>query len=378
MKLTGRRAGDTTREPSAVAFGLRLAIACIVVMLSACAGRVPLLQRAGDTGPQWPEKPFVAQIEWVKSVATVEDAGIARHFWRKVADLFTGNAGRLLVQPYGVLFDDAGRLFVADSGAGTVHLMDTGQGLHTAVRGEGDATLRVPIGLAEDDNGGLYITDSMANAVYRYDLARRTLSPFLKNLERPTGIVYNRANKLLYISETTANRIIAVDGSGVTRYRIEGKDDAARLFNHPTDIAVDGKGQVYVTDPLNYKIRVFTPAGLPVLSFGAMGDSVGELNKPKGVAVDSLGRIYVCDALLDVVQVFDAGGKILLSFGATGNNDGDFWMPSGIFIRGRHIFVADTYNQRIQIFKYRLAADADSDATSGVQPGIAVGENGAR
>lgn len=124
-------------------------------------------------------------------------------------------------------------------------------------------------------------------------------------------------------------------------------------FNHPTDICADAKGQLYVTDPLNHSIKIFTPEGRLVGQIGRAGDELGGLNKPKGVAVDSEGHIYVADAMHDAIQVFDPQGRFLLSFGSTGSGDGQLWMPSGIFMdRDDYLAVSDTYNRRVQVFRY--------------------------
>jgi DNA-binding beta-propeller fold protein YncE len=139
------------------------------------------------------------------------------------------------------------------------------------------------------------------------------------------------------------------------------------LFNHPTDIAIDSAGKLYVTDPLNYRVRIFSPAGLQLNEIGHMGDAPGDMNKPKGVGIDSEGHIYVADALLDEIQVFDGNGDLLLTFGQVGTGSGAFWMPSGIWVdRHDYIFVADTYNQRIQVFRY-LPDD-------GLAPDVRTGE----
>jgi sugar lactone lactonase YvrE len=331
---------------------LRWSLLAATFLLAACATPRPLLERAPSPVLQWPERPAAARIEWVKSIAIPEDAGIAKGFWKKALELVTGADQRRIVKPYGVLYDAAGRLMIADPGAGLVHIMDTKAGLYSVIVSSSGAPLRSPIGLAEDQDNGLYITDSVTDTVYRYDLLSHALTPFLRAIDRPTGIAYNRVNKLLYVSETGANEVLAVDLKGNNKIRFSNvSTPAGYRFNHPTDVAVDLKGQVYVTDPLNYKIRIFTPEGIPVTQFGEMGDARGELSKPKGIAVDSQGRIYLCDAMLDMVKVFEDSGRLLFSFGANGAEPGAFWMPSGIFVRGEFIFVADTYNQRIQIFR---------------------------
>jgi len=61
----------------------------------------------------------------------------------------------------------------------------------------------------------------------------------------------------------------------------------------------------------------------------------------------------VADAGFDNVQIFDEAGRLLLYFGGSGQAPGLFWMPAGIFVDRRdRIYVADSYNRRIQIFQY--------------------------
>jgi sugar lactone lactonase YvrE len=340
---------------------LRLSAAFLVLALlslTACAAPVSVYQSEPAVKLQWPEQTTGPKIVWVRTIAGYQDAGITKGFWKRTLEFFTGADERRIVRPYGVLCDEAERLYIADPGGGVVHSMDIKEGRYTVIGGDADSPLRTPIGLTEDESGHLYITDSTAGAVFRVDLRDGALKKFLdRGLRRPTGITYNRVNKLLYIVDTTSSQVVAIDMQGKERIRFGAPGEGPGQFNRPTDIAVDKRGQVYVTDPLNYKIKVFTPEGLPVTQFGVAGDSPGEMDKPKGVAVDSEGHIYVCDALLDAIQIFDDSGRHLLTFGVTGTDNGQFWMPSGIFIdRHDYIFVADTYNRRVQVFRYIAGA----------------------
>lgn len=340
------------RLPVAV---IRGSLLLAVLFLAACAGPASLYKTEPAAALEWPRQTAGPKIVWIKSIAAYEDAGIAKGFWKRALEFFTGPDERRIVRPYGVLFDASERLYIADPGAGVVHCMDTREGRYTIIGGErGSTRLHTPIGLAEDGHGRVYITDSTAGAVFRYDPADGSLKQLPSNgLLRPTGIAYNKVNNLLYIVDTINDHVIGIDTDGHERLRFGSSGDDAGQFNHPTDIAVDDLGQVYVTDALNYQIMVFSPEGHPVTHFGAAGDAAGSLNKPKGVAVDSQRHIYVCDAMLDAVQVFDASGRLLLFFGGTGTGNGAFWMPSGLFIDSRdYIFVADTYNKRIQVFRY--------------------------
>jgi hypothetical protein len=46
-------------------------------------------------------------------------------------------------------------------------------------------------------------------------------------------------------------------------------------------------------------------------------------------------------------------GQFLLNIGETGTGPGQFGLPAGVAIGGDgRIYVADSYNHRVQIFKY--------------------------
>ena len=58
------------------------------------------------------------------------------------------------------------------------------------------------------------------------------------------------------------------------------------------------------------------------------------------------------DALFDNVQLFDREGHFLLTVGARGTGFGEFWLPSGAFMSDtRELYVCDTYNRRVQVFR---------------------------
>jgi hypothetical protein len=59
------------------------------------------------------------------------------------------------------------------------------------------------------------------------------------------------------------------------------------------------------------------------------------------------------DAVFSNVQIFDGQGRLLLDFGESGADAGQFWLPNAVAINSRNeVFVADTYNHRLQMFRY--------------------------
>ena len=66
------------------------------------------------------------------------------------------------------------------------------------------------------------------------------------------------------------------------------------------------------------------------------------------------------DGIFDNVQPFDRRGTFLLTLGARGVDFGEFWLPTGATITpGGELYVCDTYNHRIQVFRITPGYAAD-------------------
>jgi len=86
-----------------------------------------------------------------------------------------------------------------------------------------------------------------------------------------------------------------------------------------------------------------------VTAWGTLGD--GEFFYPEGIAVDGSGYVYVADTYNHRIQKFTAEGTFVTTWGSSGTGDGEFRRPEGIAVDGSgYVYVADTYNDRIQKF----------------------------
>ena len=122
-------------------------------------------------------------------------------------------------------------------------------------------------------------------------------------------------------------------------------------FNHPTGIAIDAKGNLWVVDTNNRRLQKFDSTGKYLTSFGTLGTGNGQFKRPTDVAIDSSGNLWVTDSGNNRVQKFDETGTYLSQFGSLGTGNGQFKEPEGIdFDPSGNIWVADTYNGRVQAF----------------------------
>ena len=154
---------------------------------------------------------------------------------------------------------------------------------------------------------------------------------------------------------------IVVDAEGVSK-PVAGYADGqgtAASFNLPEGIALDAKGNVYVADTGNHRIRMITPggevstlAGNGTAGFGDDANSpmAAMFNEPRGIAVESNGSaIYVADFNNHVVRKITADGVATLagSAGLAGSANGNstaarFRFPLGLALSGSgSLYVTD-------------------------------------
>jgi DNA-binding beta-propeller fold protein YncE len=179
------------------------------------------------------------------------------------------------------------------------------------------------------------------------DFKRISLFASVKG-SRTTGLA--AGNERIYCVDTLNHRVLCFNLSGDLLFTFGQRGVKSGQFNYPTHIAYKNH-ELYVVDAMNFRVQVFTESGVFLRKFGRHGDGGGNFSKPKGIAVDNKMRIFVTDVMFDNVQIFNTEGDFLYVFGVPGNEEGQFWMPFDVDIYNGKIYVADTYNKRIQIFK---------------------------
>jgi streptogramin lyase len=123
---------------------------------------------------------------------------------------------------------------------------------------------------------------------------------------QPRGIAVDAAGGF-YVVEKANNRVQQFDPRGrfVRRWGHNGGDGTPGLadgeLNFPYNAAIDGAGDLYVTDTLNHRVQKYTPDGRYLARWGrnggdgSLGDRLGEFHEPYGIAADCTGSVYVSE-----------------------------------------------------------------------------------
>lgn len=176
-------------------------------------------------------------------------------------------AAARLSAPQRVAVAADGSVYIADAGNHAIRRVSAAGAIETIITANAPDRMD-PVALAIDPNGNVLVADSWSNVIRRVD-SERHLSVF-------AGVAGARGDS-------------------------DGPAGNAR-FNAPEGIALDLNGNVYVSDSGNHTIRriangiVTTVAGLVGLSGAIDGTgSRARLNHPSGIACDAQGRLWIAD-----------------------------------------------------------------------------------
>ena len=206
------------------------------------------------------------------TVSTIAGSGVAGYQ--------DGAAGKAQFDgPMAVALDQQGNLYVADAYNDRVRKI-TLDGNVTTVAGEGIEAaaikLDTPCGVAVDMLGNLFIADSGGNDIHKITPGGEIIhlfaqpsgsAEFFRRSRRPIGLAATHDNFVYFTTsdESIVGRInpdgsfthIAGDWAGCA----DGTREQAR-FNHPSGIALDREGNLFVADSQNYLIREIVPITL--------------------------------------------------------------------------------------------------------------------
>ncbi len=188
-----------------------------------------------------------------------------------------------------VAVDNSGNVFISDCSNNRIRKVST-SGIVTTVAGTGagayngdniaatSAYINSPLGVTVDASGNIYIADDLNARVREVDAL---------------GIIHTIA------------------GNGIAGFSGDGGNAASAELNAPFKAVADGSGNVLIADEFNNRIRTINSSGVikTVAGFGYAGYGgdggpavLAELYNPTCVAVDGSGNLVITDQLNDRIR----------------------------------------------------------------------------
>ena len=275
-----------------------------------------------------------------------------------------------ITNPQDVAVDGDGNLYVVESlvqQGHRIHKVDAATGTITLIAGTGEdgyggdggpaiqAQLNQPEGLAVDGRGNVYVADFLNHRIRKVDVATGTIHTIAGTGEQgysgdggsateamlafPEDVAVDDAGNVYIASDVRIRKVDAAAGTISTMagteehgYSGDGGPATEARLGAPNAVAVDGDGNVYISDGNRLrKVDAFTGIINTIAgggySRGPAGDGgIGEngpateaqLGDPFNLAVDGDGNVYIADVWSHRLRRVDAVTGIIDTIAGTG------------------------------------------------------------
>jgi hypothetical protein len=266
--------------------------------------------------------------------------------------------------------------------------------------GDGKDALEVllegPMGLGEDSQGNVYISDRNGKFIWKIAPSHRAMivagtglasdhqqlktdiKALAASLDAPEGLFVDLNDEVIFAS-SAHNVILRFDRQGLIRrvagtgqrgWSGDGGPATEATLAAPYDVRQDAKGNIFIADSLNHRVRkidrqgvITTVAGSGVAGFSGDGGPavVAQLKLPYAILLDSDDNLIIADSENHVLRKVGKDGIIMTIAGCGQrgfSGDGGpalaakFDTPQGLAMdaQGR-LYIDDEHNHAIRVLE---------------------------
>eukprot|EP00731_Ephydatia_muelleri_P008882 Em0004g1220a len=194
--------------------------------------------------------------------------------------------------PSGIAIHDSGDIYVSCWRDNSIHVFDqAGQQKRTiGSSGSGDGQFNQPHGLFIKGDE-MYVADCGNHRIQKLTTGGQFLRKFgnhgsgQEQFSDPISVIVDQRDRMI-VSDHYNHRVVILDQAGTWLLTINGSVTGSHGFQHPYGLALDHVGNIHVAAYGSNCIKVFTPEGTYVRSYGAV-------KGPSEIAIDEEGYSFV-------------------------------------------------------------------------------------
>lgn len=204
--------------------------------------------------------------------------------------------------------------------------------------------------LTVDKTGAIWVLDKKARRGVKLDESGKVLMTIggggggAGQFSDPTAIAVSGSG-MVFVADRSNHNVQIFRGDGVFLNALNGEN--AGKLRTPLAMAFDQRDNLYILEGSRDSVLAYSSGGKSLGEFGKTSEGGSLLSDPVGLVADN-DEVLVLDA--NQVRVFSPKGKLVRSFGAKGSGAGCFNEPAAIaFGGGSSVLISDRGNKRVQV-----------------------------
>ncbi|MBN2382399.1 TIGR03663 family protein [bacterium] len=243
-------------------------------------------------------------------------------------------------------------IYVVDAGYNRIQIYDKdGQWLKSiGTKGEGPGQFNNPQGIAIGPDGTLFVADTWNHRIQKFSPQGTFLGQFGQEQDMwgPRDIEINSQGELI-VSDTGKTRILVFNSEGYLIREWGYKGEKPGYLTEAVGLALTAHDDIAVADCGNKRVQFFKPDGTFISTFRV--DGWENYYSEPYLAIDHAGRVFLTDPENDRILVYSSQGKLLAILSDSGSQYGQLNKPKGIACFEDYYYVSDSLNNRVQVFQ---------------------------